>query len=296
MLERLAPLPIDEVLIVDNGSTSGLGEILVPFERVRVLEPGKNVGVAGRNLAAREAGGDLLLMLDDDVYPLAGVVERALDAFAANPKLAVLGGFVRDIDADGHVTMSKEVGTFDWFLRAGRNGAAPPGGFPAFFFPEGASFVRRSAFLEVGGFFEPFHHACEGIELTARLLGAGWDVRYEPTMAFDHRREAGRQKTQSILYYRIRNQLWYFWLRFPSALAARRIAAYGAFDFVESSYRGELGTWWRAVRDAWADRDTVRAARTPLPREVLRRAELNRGRMHLRLLGAQLAMKLRLRR
>lgn len=294
-LGRLASLPVDEIIVVDNGSKAGLRELAAPYEHARVLEPGENLGIAGRNLAAREARGDVLLMLDDDSWPLAGGVERALAAFEADPRLAVLGGFVRDVDAEGRVTIQHEVGSFDWFLRAGRNGQAPAGGFPTFFFPEGASFVRRDAFLEVGGFFEPFHHGAEGIELTARLLAAGWDVRYEPTMPFDHRREAGRQKMQTSLYYRIRNQLWYFWLRFPSALAARRIAAYGAFDFVESSYRGEVGTWWRAVRDAWAERDTVRAARTPLPRDVLRRAELNRGRMHLRLLAFQLAKKLRLR-
>jgi hypothetical protein len=33
--------------------------------------------------------------------------------------------------------------------------------------------------------------------------------------------------------------------------------------------------------------------RAPLPRDVLRRAELNRGRLHLRLLVLQLGLKLR---
>ena len=113
------------------------------------------------------------------------------------------------------------------------------------------------------------------------------------TMPFDHRREAGRQKMQRVSTTGSGTSSGTSGYG-SHQRSLRRIAAYGAFDFVESSYRGEVGTWWRAVRDAWAERDTVRAARTPLPRDVLRRAELNRGRMHLRLLFFQLAKKLRL--
>lgn len=295
-LERLSALPLGEIIIVDNGSAAGLRDVAGQFDGVRLLEPGRNLGVGGRNLAAREARGELLLMLDDDAYPLAGAIERAVEVFAADPRLAVLGGLVRDVDAHGNVTMMDEVGTFDWLLRAGRNGAAPAGGFPTFFFPEGASFVRKDAFLEVGGYFEPFVIGCVEIELTTRLVGAGWDVRYLPDVVFDHRRETAGEHARKWLYFRIRNQIWYFWLRFPASLAVRRIPAYLAYDLVESAFRRDPGMWLGAVREAWSERETVRAARKPLPREALRRAELNRGRMHLRLLGAQAVKTLRLRR
>ncbi len=41
------------------------------------------------------------------------------------------------------------------------------------------------------------------------------------------------------LYYRIRNHLWYIWLRFPTSVAVRRTVGYLAFDLVESTYRRE---------------------------------------------------------
>ena len=53
------------------------------------------------------------------------------------------------------------------------------------------------------------------------------------------------------LYYRVRNHLWYIWLRFPTSVAVRRTVGYLAFDLVESTYRHETRTWARAVRDAW---------------------------------------------
>lgn len=294
VLQRLRDLPVEEILVVDNDSTDGTADLVRGLDdSVRLLEPGENLALAGRNLAADQATGELLLMLDDDAYPLPGAIESLVEAFRADPKLGVAGGFVRDIDPDGKTVRATELGTFDWLLRAGRKGE-PAEGFPAFSFPEGACMIRRSAYLEVGGFFEPYFLTSSEIDLAARMLERGWDVRYFPGSPFDHMKaESERQTADVNLYYRIRNHLWYIWLRFPAPLAVRRTAGYLAFDLIESTYRGVPGTWARGVRDAWRQRDQVRGERRPLPREVLRRAELNRGRMHVRLLAGQLRKKLR---
>ena len=195
VLDRLAELPVDEVLVVDNGSEDDTLERLSTREgNVRVFAQETNRGLAGRNFAAREARNDLLLVLDDDAYPLPGAIETLIERFEQNARLAAGGGLVRDIDANGRVLRSTELGTFDWWLRAGMEGDAPPEGFPAFFFPEGAAMVRRSAYLEVGGYFEPYFHTVEGIDLTTRLLAAGWDVRYFPDARFDHMKAQWRPR------------------------------------------------------------------------------------------------------
>ena len=51
MLDALRELPVDEVLVVENAPNPGLDE----RSGVRVLRPGRNLGIAARNLAAREA-------------------------------------------------------------------------------------------------------------------------------------------------------------------------------------------------------------------------------------------------
>ena len=295
VLDRLLEQPVGEILVVDNGSSDGTAEQVRGFsDPVRLLEPGENLGLGGRNLAAGEAAGDLLLMLDDDCFPLPGSVEALAEAFGANPLLGVAGGFVRDVDSDGNVIRQTELGTFDWWLRAGRKGDAPAQGWPAFSFPEGACMIRRAAYLEAGGFFAPYFLASSEVDLGARLHANGWEVRYFPQAVFDHMKATSeRQSSEVNLYYRVRNHLWYIWLRFPTSVAVRRTIGYLAFDLVESTYRRETRTWARAVRDAWRQRDLVRHDRHPLPRAVLRRAERNRGRMHLRLLLGQLTRKMR---
>jgi GT2 family glycosyltransferase len=294
VLDRLAELPVDEVVLVENGAT-GVADAVGAGSRsgVRVIRLEENIGIAGRNLAAEHAHGDFLLLLDDDSYPLPGAVETLAAALRADARLAVAGGLVRDVDENGVVVLETEPGTFDWFLRAGRNGAVAPEGLPTFFFPECAALVRRQAYLEVGGFFAPFFFLSVEVELTTRLLARGWDVRYFPAAPFHHMKSPfDRASDATTLYYRIRNHLWYLWLHFPPTVAARRIPGYLAFDLIESVYRRAPRAWLAAVADAWRLRETVRHARRPLPRAIIRRAELNRGRMHARLLAHQLARRL----
>jgi GT2 family glycosyltransferase len=294
VLDALEQLPVDEVIVVENGPN----EALDGRDGVRVLRPGRNLGIMARNLAAREAKNDLLLMLDDDSYPLPGAIETLTHAFRDDPRLAVAAGLVRDVDLERGTEKERGTDTFDYWLGRGRKDSVPESGLPSFFFPEGASMVRREAFLEVGGFFEAYFHAGAGLDIATVLLGRGWDVRYFPSARFVHlKADAGRDKT-AMLRLRVRNQLWYFYRHFPATVAARRIPAYLLFDLLESAKSGALRSWAGGVHDAWGERAAVRGTREPLPRAVIRRAELNRGRLHLRLLAlraARLARQLRFR-
>jgi GT2 family glycosyltransferase len=285
VLDALEQLPVDEVIVVENGPN----EEVEGRKAVRVLRPGRNLGIMARNVAAREASYDLLLMLDDDSYPLPGAIETLTRALREDPRLAVAAGLVRDVDLERGREKERGSDTFDYWLGRGHGDSVPASGLPSFFFPEGASMVRREAFLEVGGFFEPLFHAGAGLDIATVLLGRGWDVRYFPSARFVHLKAGdGRDKT-AMLRLRVRNQLWYFYRHFPATVAARRIPAYLLFDLLESAKSGALRSWAGGVHDAWGERAAVRGTREPLPRKVIRRAELNRGRLHLRLLALRAA-------
>ena len=293
-LDHLASAQLDEVIVVDNSSSPEIRAVVEGRgEGVRLIDPGTNLGVAARNLASREASGELLLSLDDDSYPLPGAVEAMVGAMSGNPATAVVGGLMRDRDSYGRRLSDDEVGSWDWWLRCGQGGEPPEEGFESNLFSEGAAMIRRDAFLEVGGWFEPFFHLSAEVDLTTRLIGSGWEIRYLPGACFEHMREPKPpQYFQRSVYYRTRNQLWYYWLRFPTAVAIRRIPAYLLYFLGESLFRRQPGAWARAVRDAWWQRSRVADARQPLPRSVIRKAERDRGRRLLRLMLT--AMKRRL--
>jgi GT2 family glycosyltransferase len=189
------------------------------------------------------------------------------------------------------VLIVDQPGSFDWFLRSGVGGD-PPEGIPTYFFAEGAAMIRRDPFFAAGGFYAPFFWGVAELDATMRVAAAGWEVRYFPRAPFSHLKAGDRGSFASSLRYRIRNQLWHFWLRYPPAMAWPRIAFYLAYDLVECAYRGELGTWAAGIGDAWRDRATVAPDRRPLPRDVIRRTERNRAQMHVLLLWAQLRRRL----
>lgn len=283
-LDRLAGQPLHEVIVVDSGDDDTSERVRARGGAVRLIEA-PDIGAAARNLGAEAAEGELLLMLDDDSYPRPGAIDTLRDAFARDPQLGLAAGLVLEVGRDGTVLHSDGVGTFDWFLRAGHRGPVPAEGVPTFFFPEGGCMVRRDAFLEAGGFFAPYFFTVSEVDVATRLIGLGWDVRYLPQAVFEHRKAPGGRADARTMRLRVRNQLWYFWLRFPAAVTARRIPAYLLFDLIECTYRGVPGAWAEAIREAWRERDQVRRFRAPLPRDAVRRAELNRGRMHLQLLA-----------
>jgi GT2 family glycosyltransferase len=290
-LDRLAGQRLHEVIVVDSGDDDTSERVEARGDGVRLIQTG-DIGAAARNLAAEAAEGELLLMLDDDSYPVGNAVELMRDVFARDPRLALLAGLVLEVDRDGRVLHADDVGTFDWFLRAGHRGPVPPDGVSTFFFPEGGCMVRRDAFLQVGGFFAPYFFTVSEVDVATRLIGRGWDVRYLPDAVFEHRKAPGGRADARTMKLRVRNQLWYFWLRFPAAVAARRIPAYLAFDLIECTYRRVPGAWAAAIREAWRERDSVRGYRDPLPRDAVRRAEMSRGRMHLRLIAHMVRKKL----
>lgn len=283
-LTRVEELPFDEIIVADNSPKSVCVEVARRHgDHVRVLDL-DDLGVAAVNVAVRAARTEHVVLLDDDSYPEPGAVERLLEAFRRVPGAAVVGGSVREVDTAG-VERVLDVNTFDFFLSRGRP-TDDPGGSEAFFFPQGGCMIRRSAFLAVGGFFEPGFFTVSELDLATRLIGAGWDVRHVRGARFDHLRASeGRTPEARYLQYSVRNELWYFWLNFPGWLAARRMLAYGLLNLIHSSYRGGARAWWAGIRDAWSQRGRVRHLRRPLPRETLRRAELDRGRLQLRLLG-----------
>jgi GT2 family glycosyltransferase len=292
VLDALEKLPVDEVIVVENGPSPELAN----RPGVRVLRPGRNLGIAARNLAASEATGELLLMLDDDSYPLPGAVETLVEAFRKDDGLGVGGGLVRDVDPETGAENERGTNTFDYWLG---DPSRPDGEVAAFFFPEGACIMRREAFLEVGGYFEPYFQSGAGLDLATTLIAHGWDVRYLPAARFVHLKAGSGRDKRVMLRARIRNQLWYFYRHFPASVAARRIPAYLAFDLMESVKSGATSSWGRGIYAAWHERASVQGTREPLPRDIVRRAELNRGRRHLRLLAdraGRLASQLRPRK
>ncbi|GIQ68508.1 hypothetical protein XYCOK13_13320 [Xylanibacillus composti] len=111
VLEQLVRMPLQEIIVVVNGSADRTRDIAETFEGVKVLHYEKALGHdVGRTLGAKEAQGDLLLFMDAD-FAVPG--ELLLPFFleirnGADIVLNDISPFVDRFDRRDEVTIMKE--------------------------------------------------------------------------------------------------------------------------------------------------------------------------------------------
>ncbi|MEU2027042.1 glycosyltransferase [Streptomyces sp. NPDC016469] len=217
-LDRLAALPErPPVLVVDNGSTDGTGEAVRHHPGgARLLSPGRNTGALGRNLAARRATTPYVAFSDDDSWWAPGALKTAEALFDTYPKLGLLAS--RTL-----VHPTGEPDPLNRVLAASPlPGRADLPGTPVLGFLGCAAVVRRSAFLDAGGYHGLLFFGAEETLLAYDLTAAGWGVVYEPTLVAHHGPDPGERPGRTVAV--LRNSLLTAWLRRPLTVALRETA------------------------------------------------------------------------
>lgn len=269
-----------EVILLDNGADEPPNPALLsqhPNLNLHLLRSDTNLGFAGgNNLAARQAQGDYLVLLNNDAFPepdwLATINQAALSHFnhcfasrllkAKNPTL--LDGEWNVYHASGlawRKNHNRSVSFSSTEPRRVISACAAASAYP------------RSAFEQVGGFDEDFFAYMEDIDLDLRLRLAGYDCLYLPEAVVHH---VGSGSTGSrcdfSTFYGHRNLVWAFiknmpglllWLLLPAHLIVN-IAYLLAGLFIPNGKK-----LWQAKKAAivglpkiWRKRQLVQSKRT----------------------------------
>lgn len=159
-----------EVIVIDDSSTDGSRELA---ERMgaRVIPSGGRLGPAGgRNLGAREARGDVLLLVDVDVGVHPDAVEKARCALASGDVAAVFGSYDDRPSDPGFWSQYKNLIHHYTHQRASEEAST---------FWTGCSAIRKDALLSNGGFDSKRYAvpSIEDIEFGYRLRAAGGKIR-----------------------------------------------------------------------------------------------------------------------
>jgi len=155
-----------EVIVVDDASTDDSAAVAAALG-ARVLRLERRLGpAAARNLGAEAAHGEVVFFVDADVCVHPETVGQVVAAFAADPGIdALFGSYDRQPGAPNFLSQYKNL--FHHFVHQ-------QGSSEASTFWSGCGAVRRSVFLEMGGFDTSYARPCiEDIELGARLRRAG---------------------------------------------------------------------------------------------------------------------------
>lgn len=176
-----------EVVVAVDGATDGTREMLAR-KRGRTRYPlhvvdGPQRGPGGaRNAALRVAQGEIVLFLDDDVVPVADLIQRHLTAHQVDPHAAVMGPMLPPPRTPLAPWLLWEARTLRKQHDAMLAGAWDP--TPRQFYTANAS-VRRAAIERAGGFDESYRRA-EDVELARRLEDCGACFYYLPGAVVFH--------------------------------------------------------------------------------------------------------------
>jgi len=193
-----------EVIVVDNASRDGSADMVrETFPQARLIRHHENVGFArGYNLAAAQAQGRHLLMLNPDTEVRPGALARLVAFLDSHPGAAAAGP--RLLNSDGslqpscrrfprpmaalfrntalgrlfpHNRYARDYLMADWDHRQPR---------PVDWVSGAALCIRREAWQQVGGFDEGFFMYAEDVDWCLRARRAGWDIYYLPEAVIVH--------------------------------------------------------------------------------------------------------------
>jgi len=196
LANALAPVAKDAtVIVVDDGSPDGTA-IAVEADRfgARYVRLNENRGPsAARNAGLALATTPLVAFLDADCVPPPGFPDRLVDHLA-DPAVALAAPRI--------ATSARDAGAIAAYERShsaldmgSRPSAVRP--YSAVWYVPSAAFVARRDALGAG--FDEQLSLGEDVDLAWRLHDAGWQLRYDPTIAVEH-----QARVRPMAWYRRR--------------------------------------------------------------------------------------------
>lgn len=203
----LADPLVDELVVVDNGSSPGESEHLRMLAardgRVLLLSGHGNIGFArGANLGALKARGEVLVFLNPDAFLQAGCVAALAREIEGRAAPCIVGGRVLNADRTeqrgarrGEITPMSAVLSMSGLAKGRALGryevhwegdALPDHAVPTPTISGACFCMRREDFDHVGGFDEGYFLHVEDVDLCWRVRQAGGEVLFHPKAEVVH--------------------------------------------------------------------------------------------------------------
>ena len=182
-----------ELMLVDNASTDGSVEyIRTHYPQVRVVRSAENVGFgSGNNLGGREATGQYVVFLNNDMWVDPQFVRGLVRAIQSDPDAVCASAKILNWDGTQFDFAGSAAHFAGYAYQVGMGRPFNPDQFtetrPILFACGGAMMIDRQVFLDVGGFDNDYFALYEDLDLGWRLWLLGHKVVFAPDAVVNHR-------------------------------------------------------------------------------------------------------------
>lgn len=219
-----------EVIVVDNASNDGsVGYLKSLYPQATYIENKENVGFArANNMALRSTESEYVVLLNPDTFINENLFRDCIALLDTHPQVSATG--VRMLNQDGSFALESRRGIptpFTAFCKmSGLNSLFPESrtfgryymryldqhkATPIEIISGACMFIRREALQHSGLLDEDFFMYGEDIDLSYRMLRAGYDNYYIPTLMLHYKGESSNKNTYH--YVHIFYQAMYIFFR-----------------------------------------------------------------------------------
>src|SRR6201984_466796 len=263
-----------EIIVVDNHSEDDLKQrILARQAGIKLIELPENGGACiARNVGARAASGDILVILDDDAGFLSPLeLSKLMKIFDNQPDVHVVAFQVCEPETG-------ELCLRDWcHPRYWKEFAQTE--FETDHFGEGASAFRREVFEKTGGYYEKLFYGAEGLDMELRVMDQGFKIIYTPEVRVWHQVSGKARTNDRQYYYFTRNYIWMAYRDYPLWRGARFLSFKLAMMLYLTVRAGCYPSFLRGLWDGVRGLPRIHPDRRPISRATMNRwLDLEKGR------------------
>lgn len=233
-----------EIIVVDDASTDASCKVLQEFfPQIRLIKRNRNEGFASAvNAGVKNAAGELILLLNSDVFPQKNFLEPLISHFKTENVFGV-GCLQYSGEWKGERIHGRGIVKFEKGFLIHAPGAIDKKNTLWVF--GGAGMFRKTIWEKLGGMdtiYNPFYW--EDIDLSYRALKAGYKLVFEPKSVVMHNQEKGAIRNlytpgqvKTIAY---RNQILFVWLNITDFQFILNHLIWLPFHLFKSLITGEL--------------------------------------------------------